>query len=134
MLPLKEMHVQFFLNVLLPLYKPSCLPKYHRKLSNCVFLFLEKDPSLTTSVIESLLRFWPKVNSEKELIFLDELENILHIINPFDFQEVMVWLFIHISKCATSLHEKVAKRALEILQYLNNEYIVAQIIENLPTI
>ena len=30
---------------------------------------LEKDPSLTEDVIMGLLRYWPKVNSPKEVMF-----------------------------------------------------------------
>jgi hypothetical protein len=36
-------------------------------------LFLSKDPSLATMLVEGLLRYWPFANSTKEVQFLNEL-------------------------------------------------------------
>lgn len=66
-LPLKEEHKVFLLKVLLPLHKVKSLSVYHPQLAYCVVQFLEKDPSLTEPVIISLLKFWPKVHSPKEV-------------------------------------------------------------------
>lgn len=68
-LPLKEEHKVFLLKVLLPLHKVKSLSVYHPQLAYCVVQFLEKDPSLTEPVIMSLLKFWPKVHSPKEVCF-----------------------------------------------------------------
>ena len=40
----------------------------------------------------TLLRFWPKVHSPKEVMFLNELEEILDVIEPAEFQKV---IFVH---------------------------------------
>ena len=66
-LPLKEEHKVFLLKVLLPLHKVKSLSVYHPQLAYCVVQFLEKDPSLTESVIKCLLKFWPKTHSPKEV-------------------------------------------------------------------
>lgn len=89
--------------------------------------FLEKDASLTEPVIKSLLKFWPKTHSPKEVMFLNELEEILDVIEPAEFQKVMELLFRQISKCVSSPHFQVAERAL---YYWNNEYIMSLIQEN----
>ena len=110
---------------------------YHPQLAYCVVQFLEKDPSLTEPVIMSLLRYvislyilisnfsfnyairyWPKVHSPKEVMFLNELEEILDVIEPAEFQKVMVPLFNQLTKCVSSPHFQVAERAL---YYWNNE-------------
>ena len=67
-LPLKEEHKVFLLKVLMPLHKVKSLSVYHPQLAYCVVQFLEKDPSLTEPVVLSLLKFWPKVHSPKEVI------------------------------------------------------------------
>uniref|UniRef100_A0A915D180 Protein phosphatase 2A regulatory B subunit n=1 Tax=Ditylenchus dipsaci TaxID=166011 RepID=A0A915D180_9BILA len=54
-LPLKEEHRTFLMRVLLPLHK---------------------DSSLTEAVVLSLLKYWPKVHSPKEVMFLNELEEL----------------------------------------------------------
>ncbi|KAJ2993065.1 hypothetical protein HDV02_002656 [Globomyces sp. JEL0801] len=87
-LPLKEEHKVFLIRVLLPLHKAKSLTLYHPQLAYCVVQFLEKDPTLTEEVIMGLLRFWPKVNSPKEVMFLNELEEILDIMEPTEFVKV----------------------------------------------
>lgn len=66
-LPLKEEHKVFLLKVLLPLHKVKSLSVYHPQLAYCIVQFLEKDPSLTEPVIRSLLKYWPKTHSPKEV-------------------------------------------------------------------
>ena len=75
-------------------------------------------------VIMNLLRFWPKVHSPKEVMFLNELEEILDVIEPAEFQKVMIPLFNQLAKCVSSPHFQVAERAL---YYWNNEYIMSLI-------
>lgn len=106
-LPLKEEHKVFLLKVLLPLHKAKSLSVYHPQLAYCVVQFLEKDPSLTEPVIRNLLKFWPKTHSPKEVMFLNELEEILDVIEPAEFQKVMDPLFRQLAKCVSSPHFQV---------------------------
>ncbi|RNA06479.1 serine threonine- phosphatase 2A 56 kDa regulatory subunit delta isoform isoform X5, partial [Brachionus plicatilis] len=130
-LPLKEEHKHFLVRVLLPLHKAKLLNVYHPQLAYCVVQFLEKDPSLTEQVIKGLLKFWPKTHSPKEVMFLNELEEILDVIEPVEFQKVMVPLFKQLARCVSSPHFQVAERAL---YYWNNEYIMSLIGENATVI
>ena len=43
---------------------------YHAQLAYCVVQFIEKDATLTVSVISELLKMWPKTCSRKEVMFL----------------------------------------------------------------
>ncbi|XP_046750494.1 serine/threonine-protein phosphatase 2A 56 kDa regulatory subunit gamma isoform-like isoform X3 [Diprion similis] len=130
-LPLKEEHKVFLLKVLLPLHKAKSLSVYHPQLAYCVVQFLEKDASLTEPVIRNLLKFWPKTHSPKEVMFLNELEEILDVIEPAEFQKVMDPLFRQLAKCVSSPHFQVAERAL---YYWNNEYIMSLISDNYSVI
>ncbi|KAH7034028.1 phosphatase 2A regulatory B subunit-domain-containing protein [Linnemannia elongata] len=126
-LPLKEEHKTFLTKVLLPLHKARSLTLYHPQLAYCVVQFLEKDPTLTEEVVHGLLRFWPKVNSPKEVMFLNEIEEILDVIEPSEFVKIEGPLFTQIARCVASPHCQVAERAL---YYWNNEYIVNLIHDN----
>lgn len=126
-LPLKEEHKVFLIKILLPLHKVKTLSVYHPQLAYCIVQFLEKDPSLTQPVIMGLLKYWPKTHSPKEVMFLNELEEILDVIEPAEFQKVMIPLFKQLAKCVSSPHFQVAERAL---YYWNNEYIMSLITEN----
>ncbi|PWN30776.1 B56-domain-containing protein, partial [Jaminaea rosea] len=130
-LPLKEEHKTFLTRVLIPLHKVKSLALYHPQLAYCVVQFLEKDSSLTEEVLLGLLRYWPKVNSPKEVMFLNEVEEVLDVIEPTEFQKIEVPLFQQIQKCINSQHFQVAERAL---YFWNNEYIVNLIGENVQVI
>ncbi|XP_055332200.1 serine/threonine-protein phosphatase 2A 56 kDa regulatory subunit gamma isoform-like isoform X2 [Paramacrobiotus metropolitanus] len=120
-LPLKEEHKIFLVKVLLPLHKVQSLGVFHPCLAYCVVQFLEKDASLTQQVVRGLLKFWPRTDSPKEVMFLNEMEEILDVIEPSEFQKIMIPLFQQLARCIGSSHFQVAERAL---YYWNNDYIL----------
>ncbi|XP_073131280.1 serine/threonine protein phosphatase 2A 57 kDa regulatory subunit B' kappa isoform-like [Henckelia pumila] len=126
-LPLKEEHKIFLLRALIPLHKPKSLAIYFSQLSFCVIQFIEKEPDLACSVILGLLKYWPVTNTQKEVMFLSELEEILEVINISEFQKIMVPLFCRIRHCINSYHFQVAERALFLW---NNDQILNLIAHN----
>lgn len=130
-MPLKDEHKMFLLKVLMPLHKARTLNAYHAQLAYCIVQFIEKDHSLTEPVVNGLLRYWPKVHSTKEVMFLNEVEEILDIIEPTEFQKIMVVLFKQISRCIRSNQFQVAER---VLYFWNNEYILSLINDNVQTV
>jgi hypothetical protein len=68
---------------------------------------VEKDPKLAEPVLLQLLKFWPVTNSQKEVLFLGELEEILELTQPLEFQRVLVPLFKQLARCLTSAHFQV---------------------------
>jgi len=127
-LPLKDEHKTFLTRVLIPLHKVKSLSLYHPQLAYCVVQFLEKDPSLAEEVMMGLLKYWPKVNSPKEVMFLHEVEEVLDVTDQIEFQKIQVPLFQQLARCINSQHFQVAERAL---LYWNNEYVVNLMSENL---
>lgn len=130
-LPLKDEHKIFLSRVLLPLHKVRSLNLYHTQLAYCVVQFLEKDTSLTEEVIMGLLRYWPKVNSAKEVLFLMEVEDIFEVMEPHEFVKIQIPLFVQLAKCISSPHFQVAERAL---YYWSHEYFCSLVTENSETI
>ncbi|KAI5556354.1 hypothetical protein POPTR_018G034200v4 [Populus trichocarpa] len=130
-MPLKEEHKIFLWRVLIPLHKPKSVGVYFQQLSYCVVQFIEKEPRLASMVIKGILKYWPITNSQKEVMFLGELEEILEAISMVEFQKVMVPLFWRIGCCINSLHFQVAERALFLW---NNDQIVNLIAHNRPVI
>lgn len=80
------------------------------QLAYCIVQFLEKDPSLTEPVIRGLMKFWPKTCSQKEVMFLGELEEILDVIEPSQFVKIQEPLFKQIAKCVSSPHFQVSSK------------------------
>ncbi|KAL7664396.1 Serine/threonine-protein phosphatase 2A 56 kDa regulatory subunit [[Candida] zeylanoides] len=126
-LPLKEEHKIFLVRVLIPLHKVKCLSLYHPQLAYCIVQFLEKDPSLTEEVIMGLLRFWPKINSPKEVMFLNEIEDIFEVMEPSEFLKIQIPLFAQLSKCISSPHFQVSEK---VLCFWSNDYFLTLITEN----
>lgn len=110
--------------------------------------FLEKDSTLTENVINGLLKFWPKTCSQKEVMFLGEIEEILDVIDLVQFDKIQVLLFKQIARCVSSPHFQVCftttfrlithityyvfiiKVAERALFFWNNDYILSLIEEN----
>ncbi|MCJ1397570.1 Serine/threonine-protein phosphatase 2A 56 kDa regulatory subunit delta isoform [Xylographa trunciseda] len=130
-LPLKEEHKLFLTRVLLPMHKVKSLSMYHPQLAYCIVQFLEKDAALTEEVVLGLLRYWPKVNSTKEVMFLNEVEDIFEVMDPNEFAKVQEPLFNQLAKSVASPHFQVAERAL---YFWNNEYFCNLISDNVEVI
>lgn len=126
-LPMKEEHKLFLVRALIPLHKPKLVAMYHQQLSYCIVQFVEKDFKLADTVIRGLLKYWPVTNCQKEVLFLQELEEVLETTQVAEFQCCMVPLFRQIARCLNSPHFQVAERALFLW---NNEHIVGLISQN----
>jgi hypothetical protein len=81
---------------------------------------VDKDPHLAVPVLTGLLKYWPVTNSSKEVLFLNELEELLELTQPEEFKAVLVPLFTQLSKSIGSPHFQVAERVLFLW---HNEYI-----------
>ncbi|XP_047046515.1 serine/threonine protein phosphatase 2A 57 kDa regulatory subunit B' alpha isoform-like [Lolium rigidum] len=116
--PLKDEHRGFLLRVLLPLHRTRWLHAYHRQLVYCVLQFLHKDPGLAGAVVQGVLRRWPVTNCQKEVLLIDELEEIVDALGQHHFDALALPICNRIARCATSCSSQVAERALYVW---NNE-------------
>jgi hypothetical protein len=82
-------------------------------------------------VVLGLLRYWPKTNSTKEVMFLNEVEDIFEVMDPQEFAKVQEPLFNQLAKSVASPHFQVAERAL---YFWNNEYFCNLVSDNVETI
>ncbi|KAJ2234247.1 serine/threonine-protein phosphatase 2A 56 kDa regulatory subunit delta isoform [Coemansia sp. RSA 485] len=129
--PLKDEHVNFLHRVLLPLHKARPMTLYYAQLAYCTVQFIEKDPALAETIVKSLLRYWPKVNSPKEVMFVNELESIMDVIEPAQFTNICQPLFQQLVKCIVSPHFQIAERTLGMWR---NNYFVNLITDNIGLI
>ncbi|KAG4177695.1 hypothetical protein ERO13_A11G323700v2 [Gossypium hirsutum] len=126
-MPMREEHKLFLMRALIPLHKTKQVGNYHQQLSYCIVQFVDKDYKLADMVIRGLLKYWPLVNCQKEVLFLGELEEVLEETQSTEFQRCIVPLFRKIARCLNSPHFQVAERALF---FWNSEHIVSLIAEN----
>uniref|UniRef100_A0A1A9WPJ0 Serine/threonine protein phosphatase 2A regulatory subunit n=1 Tax=Glossina brevipalpis TaxID=37001 RepID=A0A1A9WPJ0_9MUSC len=107
-------YFELLMRVLLPLHIGRFLSIYYINLSSCVILYIKKYSVLAENVIKQLLLFWPRNSSEKQIIFLEEIDTILEIIQLREFEGVEEILFRQLGECAKSPHMLVSKSALRI--------------------
>ncbi|KAL8508735.1 hypothetical protein ACS0TY_016092 [Phlomoides rotata] len=130
-LPMKEEHKLFLARVLIPLHKPKLVAMYHQQLSYCITQFVEKDYKLADMVIMGLLKYWPLINSQKEVLFIGELEQVLEATQAVEFQSCLVPLFTQIARSINSPHFQVAERALYLW---NSDNFIGLISQNIDVI
>lgn len=106
-LPLKQEHKSFLKKVLTPMHKVKPLGAFHQQLSYCVTQFVDKDPQLAVPVITGLLKYWPATNSSKEVLFLNELEELLELTQPEEFKVLLKTLGLQLAKSVGSPHFQV---------------------------
>ena len=73
--------------------------------------FVEKDPKLAEPVLRALLKYWPVTNSQKEVLFLGELEEILEMTQAQEFAKVLEPLFRQLARCLNSSHFQARRAA-----------------------
>jgi serine/threonine-protein phosphatase 2A regulatory subunit B' len=129
--PLKDEHKLFLTRVLMPLHKQKSLGLYHTQLSYCVTQFLDKEPSLIEPVFIILLRLWPIGNSPKEILFINEIEELMNTVDEVTFKKIRLPLFKQVARCFKSEHFQVAERALYLW---SNDHIVSLVADSAAVI
>ena len=109
---------------LLPLHRCRLLSTYHRQLMYCIIQFLNKASDLIDAVLPYLLAHWPKNNAPKEVLFINEIEQIMRAVDGETLDGVFEMLSRRIARCAQSVHFMVAERALS---FWNNTIFLRQV-------
>lgn len=120
-IPLKKEHLQFLVRALIPLHKPKCVALYHQQLSYCIIQYVEKDADTATPILNGFFKCWPWSCSGKQVMFLNELEEILELLGADQLAQVSDMLFTNLARCLDSDHFQVVERALFLW---NNEHLV----------
>jgi len=124
-IPLKKEHLQFLEKALIPLHKPRSVAMYHPQLSYCISQYVEKDPDTLVPVIHGLVRYWPWTCSSKQVLFLNELEEIMELCRGDQLTQVQDELFKLLAACLGSEHFQVAERAL---YFWNSEHLCVNVL------
>ena len=119
--PLRDEHVVFFQNIIIPLHKVQTVSTFYEQLLRCSMLFLTKDRTLAIPLLEGLLKFWPFANCIKETLFLTELQEVLEVCEVDKIDHLIAKLFKRIVKCIGGIHLQVADRAM---CFFENDYFL----------
>ena len=116
-LPVKKEHKHMLEKALIPLHTAAGngghgLDMYHEQLRYCMVQFASKDHRLTVPIILGLLRYWPKGNLNKVVLFLHELEELINFLHIEDLQLLHTPLFTRLGKCVSNAHFQVGEKSL----------------------
>jgi hypothetical protein len=106
-IPLKDEHKSFLYECLMPLHKSPVLQTFKPQLCYCVTQYIEKDPLLSHRILTQLVSFWPIIKPAKIVIYLNEVEEILHSVDAANIQGAIPWVFQAVSRCIASQHFQV---------------------------
>ena len=76
-LPVKDEHKDFLIKALIPLHKVKSLASFYQQLPYGMAQYVEKDPRLAYVIFTSMSRYWPVSITSKQVLFLNELEEIV---------------------------------------------------------
>ncbi|KAJ1424683.1 protein phosphatase 2A regulatory B subunit [Ochromonadaceae sp. CCMP2298] len=124
-IPLKREHIQFLEKALIPLHKPRGVAIYHPQLSYCISQYVEKDQETIVPIVNGLVRFWPWTSAAKQVLFLNELEEVLELCRGEQLLQVQDNLYRLLAACLGSTHFQVAERAL---YYWNSEHLCVNVL------
>lgn len=147
-LPLKSEHIDFLNENLLPLHKVKYLIQFSQQLSYCVTQFVEKDKNTLGHIILYLSRVWPVASSQKQILFLTEIEELLEIVHPINdliltnLKPALDFFWQVLGKVIICDHFQVAERALflwnnqtlatkGILSHVHAEYVLPYLLPSL---
>lgn len=105
--PLKEEHKVFLKRILIPLHKAKGMQGFNKQLAYCVSQFVQKEPELGGLVVRRIIKYWPMANSQKELKFIEELEDLIQELDPKLRRELALPFCSHMTKCFISLNSQV---------------------------
>ena len=125
-LPLKKEHVHFLHKALIPLHKPKCIALYHQQLVYCVTQYMEKDKSMCEPIVRGLIKYWPWTSTNKVVLFIHELEEILELAHPGVLETLgktcLKLIMETMSRCISCPHFQIAERMLFLW---NNQYLTS---------
>mmetsp|Transcript_13713 Transcript_13713/g.14253 ORF Transcript_13713/g.14253 Transcript_13713/m.14253 type:complete len:522 (+) Transcript_13713:12-1577(+) len=124
-IPLKAEHLQFLEKCLLPLHKPNKLNLYHPQLSYCITQYVSKDPQTLVVIIDGLIKFWPWHHPSKQILFLNELEEILELCKNENLVLIQDKFYQLLNLCLASEHFQVVERTL---YFWNSEHLCSTLL------
>ena len=115
-IPLKDEHINFFKNTIIPLYQMEKCNFFFDNLNRCTMLFLEKDSSLSIILLEKILEFFSFQPYKIKILFLNEIENILDFCDIDKINPLVEKLFKIIVGCFSEYNITIKEKALSLFE------------------
>jgi serine/threonine-protein phosphatase 2A regulatory subunit B' len=95
--PIKPENIRFLFETLMPLHAAEFLHVFHENLVACIADYIDKDPSLSPSILRKLLSYWPS-STQKGRLFITEIGQLVDGMSEEQFKEIAEELFVVLSR------------------------------------
>lgn len=112
--PMRKEHVRFLQHCLLPLHRLDRLVDFSSSLTRCLLLYIAQDGNLAPLIIRGILHYWPRSNTQNELLLIDEIEKIVQTMDGEQMASVICPLLTRLRKCLLSQQFLIAQRVLKL--------------------
>ena len=113
-IPLKEEHIIFFKNIIIPLHHKKAYDTFYYYLAKCVILFLKKDKSLSNLIIDKILEYFSFHDFNTKILFLKELKEILDFSGINSISSSIEKLLNIIVECFSEFNISLREEALSL--------------------
>eukprot|EP00730_Choanoeca_flexa_P016139 TRINITY_DN7567_c0_g1_i2.p1 TRINITY_DN7567_c0_g1~~TRINITY_DN7567_c0_g1_i2.p1 ORF type:complete len:610 (+),score=115.56 TRINITY_DN7567_c0_g1_i2:69-1898(+) len=110
--PIKPEHIRFFHGALGPMHSCTSLPTFHAQLTYCIAQYVDKQQELAFPALKAVLKYWPKFNSRKEVMFVSELAELMDRMDLTTFVQLQDLILSKLTATLMSDHFQVAEKAL----------------------
>ena len=100
----------------MPLHKTMYIFEYFEPLVYCLSMYLQKDETLVVVIVKKMIRFWPKQNSRKEMLMLNELEEFITDVSQEIFVPIAEIVAKQLARCVQSDHFQIAQRSVQMFE------------------
>ncbi|KAJ5074435.1 serine/threonine protein phosphatase 2a regulatory subunit [Anaeramoeba ignava] len=114
--PIKKEYNQDLYKIILPLFKNPNMISYSNSLKLCVSEFIQKDLNFSQSILQFLIKFYPKTNYHKQIIFISEFQEIIPELNDSFHQFTSDSLFPFLLKLINCDNSFVTSKTLDLFQ------------------
>lgn len=125
--PLKYKYVKIFQKVIIPLHHNSCLSYFARELFCCIVQFLEHDHKLVVDLYKIIVRDWPRLQPEKQLLFIDEITILSSFVDEPFLNECIRLICPQLMASLMSCHAGIAEKILSMWEV--NDFVWMMTIE-----
>ena len=118
--PLKHKHIQFLKRIIIPLCKCSDIDEFYTHLTSIFVIFISKDINVGIYILQSLLTYWPRKSSEKQILFIQIISEILCTMYNNDkfewnkYRHIFIKVIDKLIQCHDSPHSQISETSLLI--------------------
>lgn len=125
--PLKFKYVQLFQRVIIPLHRNSYLAYFAKELFYCVIQFLEHDHKLSIELYRTIVRDWPRLQPEKQILFIDEITILSSFVDESFLKEAIRLICPQLMTSLMSCHAAIAEKILSMWEI--NDFVWMMTVE-----